>query len=122
MGSLFTSSVRLFWPLDLFSEWCSFLAPTDKLFVSNQSPSASNPMVTHRLKEQLVDDVQKAGTWCAARKGDAYIGVYCSQRSKMDFRASKDAEMKPTPDSKAVLCPVRAAISCPFYMCLNAGC
>jgi hypothetical protein len=117
MGTLFSSSVRLFWSTELFSEWCSFLAPSEDRFSSSQSPTAG----FHRTKGQLMEDVQKAGSWCAARKGEAYIAVYCSQKSKMDFRASKDAEMKEKPDSKGVHAPVSTAHVQPHYCIPNAA-
>lgn len=109
MGTLFSHAVRLYWPLGLFEDAVCFQAPKENTWTSNLSPTASNPMIMRREVSVLNDTVQKPGVWCVARRGEAYIGVYCSQKGKMDHKHTKDAEMKETPTSGSVYAAVRLA-------------
>lgn len=106
MGSVFSSSVRLFWPLQFLADACCFLAPTAATYTSVTSPSATNPMVMHTTVAMLDQTVAKGAVWTAGQRGECYVAVYCSQRSRMDHKAVKDAEVKETSTSKGVHIPV----------------
>ena len=106
MGSVFSGSVRLFWPLQFLTNTCCFLAPTAATYTSVTSPTATNPMVMHSTVAMLDQTVQKAAVWMAGQRGECYVGVYCSQKTRMDHRAVKDAEVKEINTSKGVHIPV----------------
>lgn len=106
MGNVFSSSVRLFWPLQFLTNTCCFMAPTATTYTSVTSPTASNPMVMHTSEAMLDQTVQKAAVWMAGQRGECYVAVYCSQRCRMDHKAVKDAEVKETNTSKGVHIPV----------------
>ncbi len=105
-GSMFSSAVRLFFPLPLMDETCCFQAASDTLFASNTHPPAQSPMVMHTSKAAVDEVVQKSRVWMAGRRGEALIAVLCTRKTKMDYKATKDAEVKVSQESKGVHSPV----------------
>mmetsp|Transcript_7015 Transcript_7015/g.11733 ORF Transcript_7015/g.11733 Transcript_7015/m.11733 type:complete len:848 (+) Transcript_7015:116-2659(+) len=84
MGSLFSYAVRLYWPFQLMDGgWCVFP-------YGAENEAAATPDDVSVLDTA----VKTPGMWVAGQRGSAYVGVYCSQRCKMDHRKSKDGEMK----------------------------
>ena len=106
MGTLFSGSVRLYWPVQFFSEWYCWVAPSENNFVSVNSPAVTNQFLLHNTLLKLNEVVQKPRSWCAGQRGDCYIAVYCSEKTKMDHRATKDAEMKESNTAQGVHVPV----------------
>jgi hypothetical protein len=84
MGSLFSYSVRVFWPHNLMDESCTFAGGGG---VCGVDANACVEQTTVAMDLA----VKTPGVWTAGRRGDAYVGVYCSQKTKMDHRSSKDA-------------------------------
>jgi hypothetical protein len=117
MGSLFSSSVRLYWPIQFFDDWVSFRAPKTTVEPTALADEGGQFMQHRRSQHRLDEDVTKKGTWCVAQRGEAFIGVYCSQKTHMDHRHAKDAEMKLTPTSEEVHAPVRTATA--FCRCMQ---
>lgn len=110
-GSMFSSAVRLFFPLPLMDEFCCFQAASDDLFASKTHPPAHSPLVMHTSLAKIDEVVQKSRVWLAGRRGEALIAVLCTQKTKMDYKATKDAEMKVGHDGKGVHSPVRCVSS-----------
>lgn len=83
-GSIFSGMVRLYWPIDLLDDWGTALHP------SSDKPTDSSPSIQSINPKPANADIPKdAGAWFFGQRGQALIGIYCSQATAMDWSKGK---------------------------------